>query len=300
MVNIGNKIRDVYFEKLYHIVKEKFWKGAKMIKSIIALVLFSIADIQAVLPAVNDGLAHGDPPYLLEDGWMPLINGKDLSGWKYRHPERNGWGTTSAVFWSGPENPGDLVPRPEPGDRIINTVRGQEPKPSDLVTTERFGDVELYLEFMVADRSNSGVYVHGLYEIQIWDSYGRTLEQMDGHKTNMCGAIYHYAKPEDCTKPGGVVPRVRVERPTGQWQSFHIWFQAPHFDAQGKKTANAKFLRVLFNGQLIHENVERVGKTLAAMDIEEAPTNPLMLQGDHGQITFRNIYIRPLRPLAKP
>jgi hypothetical protein len=108
--------------------------------------------------------------------------------------------------------------------------------------------------------------------------------------------MYHYS-PRIEGIDGGIVPRARADRPPGQWQSYHYWFQAPKFDASGKKIAPAKFLRILHNGQLIHENVERLGPTTAAMTIPEAPTNPLMLQGDHGAVAFRNIYVRPLRAL---
>ncbi|MCJ7729387.1 MAG: DUF1080 domain-containing protein [Sedimentisphaerales bacterium] len=244
-------------------------------------------------PPINDGNHHGDPPYLLEAGWKPLLNGKNLDGWEYRTPEKAGWAATRGVFWGGPDNPQQLTAMPEPGDRIVNTAG----KPaSDIFTTEKFGDVELYLEFLMPANSNSGVYLQGLYEIQLWDSFGRDLTNQP---TNMCGAIYHYAKQVNNQYVGGVAPKVRAERPAGQWQSLYIWFEAPRFDAQGKKIANAKFLRVLFNGVLIHENVEREGPTRAAMDIPEATMNPLMLQGDHGLVAFRNIYIRPLRPLSK-
>ncbi len=259
------------------------------------LITIDAAVASSQTPPVNDGNHHGDPPYLLEEGWKPLLNGKNLDGWKYRNPERAGWGTTSGVFWGGPDNPQMLKAKPGPGDRIINTVTDFKPVPSDIVTEEKFGDIELYLEFMVSDKSNSGAYLQGLYEVQIWDSYGRENSTM----SETCGSIYDYARPKDRSNKGGVVPKVRAERPTGQWQSFHIWFQAPRFDAEGKKIANAKFLRVLHNGILIHENIEREAPTLAAMDIPEAPTNPLMLQGDHGPIAYRNIYFRPLRPLEK-
>jgi hypothetical protein len=242
---------------------------------------------------INDGQPHGDPPYLLEDGWKPLLNGKTLDGWKLQSPERGGWGTTAGVFWGGPDNPKLLKAIPKPGDRILNTVTDLKPVPSNIFTAETFGDSELYLEFMVSEGSNSGVYLHGLYEVQIYDSYGKT----PATQTAICGAIYSYI-PVNNTYPGGVAPRVRAERPIGQWQSFHIWFQGPRFDAAGKKIANAKFLRVLHNGVLTHENVEREGPTQAAMKIPEAAANPLMLQGDHTQIAYRNIYIRPLRPIS--
>ncbi len=243
-------------------------------------------------PPINDGNHHGDPPYLLEDGWKPLLNGKDLDGWQYKFDVNAGWVATRGVFWGEP-NIRQLQPISESGDRIVNSAG----KPaSDIFTAEKFGDVELYLEFLMPANSNSGVYLQGLYEIQLWDSFGRDLSDKP---TNMCGAVYHYAKQVNNQYVGGVAPKVRAERPAGQWQSLQIWFQAPRFDAEGKKTVNAKFNRVLLNGVLIQENVERAGPTRACMDIAEAKTNPLMLQGDHGQIAFRNIYIRSLRELPK-
>ena len=242
---------------------------------------------------VNDGQHHGDPPYLLEDGWRPLLNGKTLEGWKLQNPERGGWGATAGVFWGGPADPKVLKGIPKPGDRIVNTLTDLKPVPSNIFTAETFGDSELYLEFLVSEGSNSGVYLHGLYEVQVYDSFGK----MPSSPTAICGSIYSYI-PVNNTYIGGVAPLVRAERPIGQWQSYHIWFQGPRFDPTGKKIAKAKFLRVLHNGLLIHENVEREGPTQAAMKIPEAAANPLMLQGDHTQIAYRNIYIRPLRPLS--
>jgi hypothetical protein len=265
-----------------------------IISFVFALAFVSIT-AAADLPPVNDGNAHGDPPYLLEDGWKPLLNGKSLDGWEYRNPERGGWGTTSGVFWCGPNNPNQLKGRPGPGDRIINTITDFKPAPSDIFTTEKFGDVELYIEFLIPRMSNSGVYLHGLYEIQIYDSFGREKARA----TDTCGTIYDYERQVDKRYVGAVAPQVRAERPAGQWQSFHIWFQAPRFDETGKKVSNARFLRVLHNGVLIHENVEREEPTRACMNIPEAATNPLMLQGDHGPVAFRNIYIRSLRPFQK-
>jgi hypothetical protein len=259
-----------------------------------ALSLFLISSGKATEQTiVNDGNFHGDSPYLLEPGWKALLNGKNLDGWQYKFDANAGWITTKGIFWEGPDEPNKLKAIPETGDRITNIVG----KPaSDIFTNEKFGDAELYLEFLMLGNSNSGVYLHGLYEIQLWDSFGKDLS---GHITNMCGAVYHYSKQVNGQYVGGIAPLMRAERPAGQWQSLHIWFEAPRFDAEGKKTANAKFVRVLLNGVLIHENIEREGPTRACMDIPEAPTNPLMLQGDHGLIAFRNIYIRPLRPLSK-
>lgn len=264
-----------------------------LISLVFVAALMSLAT-GADLPPANDGNHHGDPPYLLEEGWKPLLNGRNLDGWQFQNTDKEGgWAAAKGVFWGGPKSPGKLTARSEPGDRIVNTT-GQGAA-ANIFTTEKFGDIELYLEFMVPANSNSGVYLQGLYEIQIFDSYKKDLEALEGHITNICGAVYHYARPIR----GGIAPAVRAERPPGRWQSLHIWFQAPRFDASGKKIANAEFLRVLLNGMLIHENVERVGPTLAQMEIPEAPVNPLMLQGDHGPVAYRNIYVHQLRPLTK-
>ena len=118
-----------------------------------------------------------------------------------------------------------------PGSRILNGLKG---KANNLVTTEKFGDVELYLEFLIPQGSNSGVYLQGLYEVQIFDSYGKeALSTSDG------GAIYH--RWIDGKPVAGSAPKVNASRPPGQWQSYHVWFRAPRFDASGNKTENAKF-----------------------------------------------------------
>jgi hypothetical protein len=258
---------------------------------------FALIVVAADIPPLNDGSPHGDPLFLSEDGWKPLLNGRNLDGWQLVDPNKQGkWLVTKAVVWGGTTNPTMLTGVPTPGDRIVNTDVVPSGNASNIYTTEKFGDVEVYAEFMIAAHSNSGFFLHGLYETQIWDSWGFVPRLM----TDQCGSMYHYNGGPINGEDGGIAPKARADRPPGQWQSYQYWFQAPKFDASGKKIANAKFLRILHNGQLIHENVERRGPTQAAMNIPEAATNPIMLQGDHGAVAFRNIYVRPLRPMATP
>jgi len=258
------------------------WKGS-------VLLLAALAAAQTKVE-LNDGEAHGDPPFLLEEGWRPLLNGKDLAGWRPQEGRPSEWFTTRGVRFERLLAPTRLFAVPEPGDRIVNGPTGRT---ANLVTEETFGDVELYLEFMLAKGSNSGVYLHGLYEIQIFDSWGST-EPM---KTSDCGAVYH--RWINNQGVGGSAPRVNASRRPGEWQSFQIWFRAPRFDASGRKTENARFIRVLHNGILVQEEVEVDGPTRAHMPHPEAPLNPLMLQGDHGPVAFKDIYVRPLRPIVK-
>lgn len=218
--------------------------------------------------------------------WKPLI-GQDLSGWKALDTSTpNDWAimqsvaldpTNSRLFLLGPLTSG--------GQAIL--INGKTGKTVNIVTAEGYGDVEVYTEFMIAQGSNSGIYFQGLYEVQILDSFG--VKQIDFHD---CGGIY--ARYIDSKVVGGTTPRVNASRAPGQWQNFRIWFRAPRFSASGQKTENGRFLKVEHNGVIIHENVEVDGPTRASMTAPEGPTGPLMLQGTHGPVAFRSMYIRPL------
>ena len=157
----------------------------------------------------------------------------------------------------------------------------------NLHSTHQHGDVQAHIEFMVPKGSNSGVYFQGRYEVQILDGFGNTkLKHGD------CGGIY-----ERWGKKGGFeghAPRLNASLPPGQWQTFDVTFRAPRFDSAGKKTANALFVKVVHNGKVIHENVEVTGPTRAASFGDEKPLGPLMLQGDHGPVAYRNLRLEPL------
>ena len=142
----------------------------------------------------------------------------------------------------------------------------------------------MHIEFVVPEGSNSGVYFMGRYEIQILDSWGETEL-----KYGTCGGVY--ARWINEQSVGGYPPRVNMSRPPGEWQSYDVEFRAPRFDENGRKTANAIFVSVVWNGELVHENAEVDGPTRASMLNDEAPKGPLMLQGDHGPVAYRNIRI---------
>src|SRR5262249_25577281 len=124
---------------------------------------------------------------------------------------------------------------------------------SDPAERGHEADLDVHVEFLIPGRSNSGVKLMGLYEIQIFDSFGRT--RLTGSD---CGGIYPRGEklPSYHVIDDGVPPRVNACKPAGEWQSLDISFRAPRFDALGKKIANAKFLQVVLNGWIIHENVE--------------------------------------------
>jgi hypothetical protein len=145
----------------------------------------------------------------------------------------------------------------------------------DIYSKEKFGDCTIHVEVMVPKGSNSGIYLMGEYEIQILDSFG---------KKNVgpgdMGGVY-----------GTAAPKVNAAKAPGEWQQYVIEFQTPRFDADGKKTANAKLVKVTLNGQVIHENLEIKGVTGGALTGKESTAGPLMFQGDHGAVAYRNIKI---------
>ena len=89
---------------------------------------------------------------------------------------------------------------------------------------------------------------------------------------------------------------MNASKAPGQWQSFDVVFRAPRFDKNGEKIAKARFEKVMHNGMLIHADVELTGPTRASAWNDEKPAGPIMLQGDHGPVAYRNIRIEPAGP----
>ena len=177
---------------------------------------------------------------------------------------------------------------------IINTVGSANN--SHLITNAQMGDVELELEFMMAKNANSGVYLLGRYEVQLFDSW---MKQNPTYSD--CGGIY---QRWDESKPGhegyqGVAPLMNVAKAPGLWQKLSIKFHAPTFNSSGQKTANAWFESVYLNGVPVQFHVAVTGPTRSAMFTDEKAQGPLALQGDHGNVAFRNIRYRTLAPAVQ-
>jgi hypothetical protein len=176
----------------------------------------------------------------------------------------------------------------EPGSGIL--VNGEKGNAPDLYTKEEYGDLEIHVEFLIAKGSNSGVKFHGHYEIQIQDSFEKKGE-LTGDD---CGGIYPRAemKPRYHHIDKGIAPKVNACKAPGEWQTLEATFLAPRFDKDGRKATNAKIVKATLNGQVIHENVELLTPTGHNYTKPEMATGPLMLQGDHGPVAFRNLRVR--------
>jgi hypothetical protein len=160
---------------------------------------------------------------------------------------------------------------------------------SNLLSVAEYGDVDVSFDFMMANHSNSGFYLMGRYEVQMLDSWG-----VKNVNSGDCGGIYKRRRWGEDKKEilyEGHAPRQNACLAPGLWQHFDISFQAPRFDALGKKIANAKLIKVVLNGVTVQEDVELTGPTGGPISETEAARGPFLIQGDHGPVAFKDFKI---------
>jgi hypothetical protein len=244
-------------------------------------LFLAVCVLIGVLDPLSGVCAREDEPEMQPSddrtSWTTLT-GKDLSAWR---EDTGDWKVVGDTFTS-PDDEKSLAWKAGVG-AVVNGATGRT---KHLVSKLEHGDVHAHIEFMVPKGSNSGVYFQGRYEIQVLDSW-----EVKEPKYSDCGGIYQRWKDDKGYE--GHPPRVNASLPPGQWQTFDVVFQAPRFDDQGRKTADARFMKVLHNGKVVHENVPVTGPTRASMYNDEKPLGPLMLQGDHGPVAYRNVRLRP-------
>ncbi|HUT33422.1 MAG TPA: DUF1080 domain-containing protein [Planctomycetota bacterium] len=151
---------------------------------------------------------------------------------------------------------------------LVNTKPTEKGKRGvDIFTEQTSRDFQLHIEFKVPKGGNSGVYLRGRKEIQVHDSFG-VEKPGPGH----CGGLY-----------GKGSPLVNACKPAGEWNSFDV-------------TIVGDTITVLHNGKLIQDKVELKGCTGGALDGDDTKPGPLMMQGDHSSVSYRNIWIKALPP----
>ena len=177
---------------------------------------------------------------------VPLFNGKVLSGWRLMSAnDLNGWKVEDGV--------------------LVNRVTKEKGKHfGNLRTEAEFEDFQLTTEVRTQAGSNSGIYLRGIYEVQVMESYGKPV---DSHHM---GALY-----------SRITPSVAAEKPVGEWQTLDITLVDRH-------------LTVILNGKTIIDNQPVLGCTGGAMSSDEFKPGPIYLQGDHTNVDYRNMVLRPV------
>ncbi len=221
-----------------------------------------------------------------DDGWIDLTGTEGFAAWR----NSGQWYRTTEVGLK-PGNSKLLEGKQTGGPILVNSPTGRT---NNLVSKANFRDVEFSCDFMMGEKSNAGIKFIGHYEIQLFDSYGKKTSELTGSD---CGGVYPRGegKPRYHTIDRGTPPKENVCKKPGEWQSMQITFRAPRFDASGKKLENGAFVKVVMNGVTIHENIElRFPTGSAWRQSKEVPEGPILLQGDHGPVAFRNIKVRKI------
>jgi hypothetical protein len=187
-----------------------------------------------------------------------------------------------------------LALQAEPGTGVLVNSPSDAAK-GHLLTTMQHGDADISLDVMLPKGSNSGIYLMGRYEVQLFDSWGVASPTF----ADMGGIYQRWDEKRGAGKEGyeGTPPRLNASRAPGLWQHLDIEFRAPRFDGK-RKIANARFAKVVLNGVVVQENVEVTGPTRAAPFQDEQPAGPLMIQGDHGPVAVRNIQYKTYTGVA--
>ena len=216
-------------------------------------------------PVVMPGASPGAPP----SDAIVLFDGRDLSKWAHRGASGE-TGSLRASKW---------IVR----DGYFETGQGA----GSLYTRDSFGAVQLHVEWATPmridghsqKRGNSGIFLMGLYEIQVLDTYDNAT-----YADGQAGAIY-----------GQWPPLVNVARKPGEWQSYDIVFEPPRFE--NGKVVTPAFQTVFWNGVVVHNRKEMIGATsyrTVASYSPHAAELPLMIQDHDNPVRFRNIWIRRL------
>lgn len=217
---------------------------------LIALSLCSLSAQDTLKP--NDATLGAKPAA----GAKVLFDGKTLDGWVHRDGKPASWHVKDGVF-------------------------AVKPGSGDIFTKEPFGSFTMHAEFNVPympkatgqARGNSGIYLDGLYELQVLDSYGLKLQSND------CGAIYQQ-----------VIPKVNACKPPLQWQTYDITFKKAEMD--GDKVVKKARLTVKHNGLTTIEDAE-ISPTPGGVGNKEGEPGQILLQ-DHGNdVQYRNLWIVP-------
>lgn len=200
---------------------------------------FKLPDIPAAPDLAN--LKFGEP--------VSLFNGTDLTGWELTNKEQvNGFMVENGIMINDPV-------QPDSGEHINY---------GNIRTEAEFEDFNLRLEVNIPEGSNSGIYLRGIYEVQVYDTYGKPL---DSHHM---GGLY-----------SRIAPSVNAEKPAGEWQTFDI-------------TLCDRHVTVILNGTTIIDNQPVYGPTGGALHADVTIPGPIYLQGDHGKVMYRNMVLTPI------
>ncbi|MFN6203302.1 MAG: DUF1080 domain-containing protein [Acidobacteriota bacterium] len=179
--------------------------------------------------------------------------------------KRHRYGTPVQLF-NGENLQNWLLQDPErpAGWTIVEGAMTNEAKANNLISKHQFENFRLVAEYKIEPKSNSGIFLRGRYEVQVVDDFGQETSNL-GH-----AALYSRVKPT-----------LNASLPPGSWQTLEAIIVGNR-------------LTVTLNGKRVHDNILIEGITGGALDSREGSPGPVMIQGDHGKVTFRRLVVTPI------
>jgi hypothetical protein len=180
------------------------------------------------------------------------------------------FGTPIALFDGKSMDAWDVTDKSRPmGWSVVDGTMTNVPKANNLVSKQKFQDYKIHAEYKLEPNSNSGIYMRGRYELQVLDDFGKPSHD----RSHM--SVY-----------GWHTPRVNASKPVGEWQTMEA-------------TVVGNKITVMLNGQKVQDNVTLEAITGGALDANETEPGPVMIQGDHEKVTYRNIIVTPILDARK-
>lgn len=215
------------------------------------------------------------------EGWMRLTYGDAFDAWT-----STGWRAVDAQL--DPSKPGSFLIT-EGVEALVNVdatdEHGAPVAPTDFTSKSAFGSGRYHVEFMLPEGGRSAVYVQGRYGIEIADPKGAPLTD-----TERTGALMAAGDAP------ARAPAFDAYKGAGQWHDLDLRFDAPQFDASGRKTRNARLRQVTIDDVLLHDEVELPGVSPGALGSDEVAHGPLVISGTRGPVALRSLSICPAEP----
>jgi hypothetical protein len=225
-----------------------------------------------------------------DEGWLQLTRDDPLDAWTSA-----GWRAVDDATLD-PARPTTFLTS-EGVDAVVNAgvkdEHGATVAPTDFIGRYGLGSGRYHVEFMLPEGGRSAVYVQGRYGIELADP-AVGAERAPLAETEVTGALMA-AGDAPARAPG-----FDAYRGAGQWHNLDLRFDAPLFDAAGRKTQNARLRQIMIDDVLLHDEVELPGVSPGALFRDEAPLGPLVIAGTRGLVALRSISVRPQELRAPP
>ncbi len=243
-----------------------------MKRTLLASLLTAVLALPALADEDKAGPNDNKPP----EGFTALFNGKDLTNWKGVVPMNQRKGTQAEMEAKQKAADAKVLPH----WKVVDGILTYDGKGDSLQTAKDYGDFELMVDWKIEKNGDSGIYLRGQPQVQVWDSDNSPGARGEDKHSGSGGLWNNPPQPGKTSKDIGKMPLKKADKPLGEWNTFRIIMKGDN-------------VTVYLNGELVVDNKPLAnywekGKPLPA-------TGPIELQHHGDKLWFKNIYIKELK-----